>query len=152
MVSPMVRITIQENADSIDMTLEGHVAVSLVAQLSRTWLESTPQAGKKMLRITIHEDETAIGMTLEGRIAGPWVAELSRVWAETAPRLGEKKLSLDLRNVTYSDAGGTNALKEIYVQTNAELIAGTLWAEYLAEEITNSKSDKDEEPDHAYDA
>ena len=105
-----------------------------------------------MLRITIHEDEEAIGMTLEGRIAGPWVAELSRAWAETAPRLGEKKLSLDLRNVTYSDAGGTQALKEIYVQTNAELIAGTLWAEYLAEEISKRKSESDEEPENGYDA
>ena len=148
----MMRITIQESSDSIDMTLEGQVAGTLVAQLSRAWLEAAPQQGKKMLRITIHEDEEAIGMTLEGRIAGPWVAELSRAWAETAPRLGEKKLSLDLRNVTYSDAGGTQALKEIYVQTHAELIAGTLWAEYLAEEISKSKSESDEEPDHGYDA
>ena len=31
----MMRITIQENSDSIDMTLEGQVAGSLVAQLSR---------------------------------------------------------------------------------------------------------------------
>jgi hypothetical protein len=149
----MVRITIQEDTDAINMTLEGCVPERFVARLSRAWLNTDREQGKKMLRITIHEDEDAIGMTLEGRVAGPWVSELNRAWAETAPRLGEKKLSLDLRDVTYSDAGGKRALKEIYEQTNAELIAGTVWAKYLADEITNSKEEgNDEEPGHGYDA
>jgi hypothetical protein len=149
----MVRITIQEESDAINMTLEGRVPGRFVAQLSRAWLNTVREQGKKMLRITIHEDEEAIGMTLEGRVAGPWVSELNRAWAEMAPRLGEKKLSLDLRDVTYSDAGGQQALREIYEQTHAELIAGTVWAKYLADEITNSKSeDNDEEPGHGYDA
>lgn len=149
----MVRITIQEDADAINMTLEGRVAGRFVAQLSRAWLDTAPQQGKKMLRITINENEEAIGMTLVGRVAGPWVSELNRAWAETASRLGEKKLSLDLRDVTYSDASGKQALREIYEQTNAELIAGTVWAKYLADEITNSKSeDNDEESGHGFDA
>jgi len=149
----MVRITIQEDTDAINMTLEGRVAGRFVAQLGRAWLESAPQQGKKMLRITINEDEEAIGMTLAGRIAGPWVSELNRAWAEMAPRLGEKKLSLDLRDATYSDASGKQALRSIYEQTHAELIAGSVWAQYLADEITNRKSDKDdEEPGHGFDA
>ncbi len=88
-----------------------------------------------MLRITINESESAIGMRLEGRVAGMWLSELSRAWAETAPRLGKKKLSIDLHNVTYADAGGKQTLREIYAQTGAELITGTLWAQYLADEI-----------------
>src|ERR1039457_5541217 len=102
-----------------------------VAELSQTWAEMAPRLGKKMLRITIHEDGESIGMTLEGRVAGPWVDELSRAWADTAKRLGSRSLSLDLRNVTFSDAGGKQALREIYSETNAELITGTLWAQYL---------------------
>lgn len=105
-----------------------------------------------MLRITIHEDDESIGMKLEGRVAGPWVDELSRAWAETAKRLGKKTLSLDLRNVTFSDAGGKQALREIYAQTNAELITGTLWAQYLAEEIMKRSADQDEETGHEFDA
>jgi anti-anti-sigma regulatory factor len=147
-----MRITIQEKRDAIEMTLEGNVAEGFVAQLGRTWLDTAQRQGKKMLRITIHEDDKEIGMTLEGRIAGPWVEELNQAWLETASRLGGKKLSLDLRNVTYSDAGGTQVLRDIYARTNAELVAGTLWAEYLAEEIKNSEPENDEEPDHGYDA
>ena len=148
----MVQITIQDNSDSIEMTLRGHVSMPWVAELSRTWAEMAPRLGKKMLRITIHEDDESIGMTLEGRVAGPWVDELSRTWEETAKRLGKKTLSLDLRNVTFSDAGGKQALREIYAQTNAELITGTLWAKYLAEEIKKHSADQDEENGHEFDA
>ena len=92
-----------------------------------------------MLRITTQEDEQAIEITLEGRIAGPWVAEISRAWRETAPRLASRKLSLDLRNVTYADALGKQALRHIHAQSNAELIVSTPWTQYLADEIrTNS--------------
>lgn len=67
--------------------------------------------------------------------------------------MGEKRLSLDLRNVTYSDAEGTQVLKDIYAQTNAELVAGSLWAEYLANTITNTKSDPiEKEPEDGFDA
>lgn len=90
------------------------------------------------LRITIHENETAIEVILEGRLAGPWVAELSRAWRETAPRLGGRKLSIDLRAVTYSDLDGTQALRGIFAQTNAELIASTPLTKYLAYEISRS--------------
>ncbi len=75
-------------------------------------------------------------MKLEGRVAGLWTAEVSRVWVETAPLLAARKLVLDLRDVTYADAGGTALLSEIYSQTNAKLLADTLWAQSLAEQIT----------------
>lgn len=54
---------------------------------------------------------------------------------ETAPRLAGRKLVLDLRDVTYAEAGATQLLSEIYAQTNAELIAGTVWTQSLAEYI-----------------
>lgn len=78
-------------------------------------------------------------MTLEGRVAGPWVAELRRVWVETAPQLGTKTLSINLQNVIYADTLGKQVLREIYAQTHATLVASSPWAQYLAEEITQSQ-------------
>ncbi len=99
----------------------------------RVWHGSCHIQG--MLRITIHETEDRMGVTLEGRIAGPWVQELERVWVETAPRLGSRKLSIDLRNVTYADAGGKRVLRSIFSQSGAELVANSLGVQDLAGEI-----------------
>lgn len=68
-------------------------------------------------------------------MVGPWVPELRRVWEETAPQLGTKTLTIDIQEVTYADAGGKEALRDIYAQTDATLIASSPWAQYLAEEI-----------------
>ncbi len=87
------------------------------------------------MKITIQEQDQTIEIKLEGRVAGPWVPEVRRVWEETAPQLGTKTLSIDIQHVTYADAGGKQALREIYAQTRARLIANSPWAEYLAEEI-----------------
>lgn len=108
-----------------------------------------PKAGQHTLRITIHEDREPIEITLEGRVAGPWVAELNRVWAETAPRLATRKLSLDLRNVTYADAGGKQVLRNIYAQTHPELVTSTPLTQYLAEEIRANATRRNEETDNA---
>lgn len=82
---------------------------------------------------------------LEGRIAGPWTAELSRVWVESAPRVSGKRLVIDLRDVTYADAHATHVLREIYLQTHAELITGTVWTQSLAEVIKQGDQQKREE-------
>ena len=96
--------------------------------------------GQDTLKITTQNSEREIEITLEGRVAGPWVAELNRVWVETAPQLGDRTLSIDLRNVTYADAPGKQLLREIYSQTHARLVASSPWAQYLAEEITQSQA------------
>lgn len=95
--------------------------------------------GQLTLRISIQESDQTIGFVLEGRVAGPWVAELKRAWTELIPRLSGKKLKLDLRNVTYSDAGGKLVLREIVDRTQAELVTGTPWTQYLAEEIRTNR-------------
>jgi len=97
------------------------------------------------LRITIEEDENAMELKLEGRIAGPWAAELSRVWVEVAPRLASKELSLDLRNVTYADGDGTQALRDIYSRTHAKVVTGTPWTQFLAEQIAQPSAQPDDE-------
>lgn len=94
-----------------------------------------------MLRITVEQNSDAMTLKLEGRVAGPWVAELSRLWEDEAPRLNNRKLSLDLRATTYADASGIRVLKTIHSQTGAEILAGTPWTQYLAEEVsTNSRN------------
>jgi STAS domain len=83
-------------------------------------------------------------------VAGPWVAELSRIWVETVPQLKSRELILDLRNVTYADSAGMDALKTIYAQSKARLIAGSPWTEYLADEIRkNGPENVPEEVEHA---
>ena len=90
-----------------------------------------------MLRILIRETSDELVIQPEGRLAGPWVAELSRTWLEIAPRLAPRKLSIDLRELTYADATGKQALKEIYLQAGANFVASTPWTHYLAQEIVS---------------
>lgn len=77
---------------------------------------------------------------LEGRIAGPWATELGRLWEEKAPVVEKKKLALDLRGTTFADAGGIKVLRAIYSQSQAAILTGTPWTEYLAEEVTRKNS------------
>ena len=100
--------------------------------------------GQHTLRISIQENEQTIGFILEGRVAGPWVAELKRAWTELIPRLCGKKVSLDLRNVTYTDASGKCVLCEIFSRTKADLLTSSPLTQYLAEEIRNSKKNGEE--------
>ena len=87
------------------------------------------------LRITVEENTGAMTIKLEGRVTGPWVAELDRLWLQASPTLGSRQLSLDLRETTYADTGGIEALRAIYSQTKAEILTSTPWTQYLAEEI-----------------
>ena len=96
-----------------------------------------------MLRITVEENSKAMVIKLEGRIAGPWAAELDRLWKETAPAVAQRNLSLDLRETTFADAGGIRVLRAIYSQTGAEILTGTPWTEYLAEEVARKNSQFD---------
>jgi len=78
-------------------------------------------------------------LKLEGRLAGPWVAELNRLWEQKAPARAGKKISLDLRATTFADADGIRSLRAIYNETGADILSGTPWTQYLAEEIQNTK-------------
>ena len=52
-----------------------------------------------------------------------------------AARLNGKKLSLDVRDLTYSDAGGKRVLREMVTRSRAEFITDSDWSHHLAEEI-----------------
>jgi anti-anti-sigma regulatory factor len=103
--------------------------------------------GGHLLRITINQNEQGAVIKLEGRVAGPWVAELSRTWKEQGPSLTTRRLSLDLRDITYSDAAGTQALRDIYSQTRADIVTGNPWTHFLAEEVMRGNAQiADQEP------
>lgn len=104
--------------------------------IGRAWRRT----GQQVLRITVEEKPETVVLKLEGRLAGPWAAELGRFWQEKAPNVAPKKLSLDLREITFADAGGIRLLQDIYSQTGAVLLTGTPWTQYLAEEVTHSHS------------
>jgi hypothetical protein len=104
--------------------------------LSQAWRRTSQQ----VLRITFEENSNAVVIKLEGRIAGPWATELGRLWEERATALAQKKLALDLRGTTYADAGGIKVLRVIYSQSEASILTGTPWTEYLAEEVARKNS------------
>jgi anti-anti-sigma regulatory factor len=93
-----------------------------------------------VLKITVDENPEAIVLKIEGRLAGPWVEELDRVWEQTSLGLKQRNLTLDLREITFADAGGIRTLRAIYSQTGASLLAGTPWTQYLAEEVGASSN------------
>ena len=99
------------------------------------------KAGQLTLRISIQETEDSIGLTLVGRLAGPWVAELERAWTEVALRLDGKMLSLDVRDLTYSDAMGKQVLRNMLSRCRAEFITHSDWSRHFAEEIRHFKAE-----------
>ena len=104
------------------------------------WKVRRQGTGQLTLRISIQENDKSIGFTLVGRLAGPWVAELEQVWKDVASRLDEKKLSLDVRDLTYSDAGGKKVLRDMFVRNSAEFVTSNDWSHHLAEEIKNTNA------------
>lgn len=100
---------------------------------------------QRLLKITVDQNPETVLLKLEGRIAGPWVAELTRVWMEIKPELKSQKLIIDLKDTTYANAAGIEALREIYSSSHAELQTNSQWTQYLAEEISRTTATADEE-------
>jgi hypothetical protein len=55
--------------------------------------------------------------------------------------VSSRQLSIDLRETTYADAGGIQALRTIYSQTGAAILTATPWTQYLAEEIKRTATE-----------
>jgi anti-anti-sigma regulatory factor len=95
------------------------------------------------LRITVHENGESMVLKLEGRLTGPWVAELNHLWQQTSATRGGRKIALDLRETTYADASGIKALRSIYRETEAAILSGTPWTQYLADEVTRKEENEE---------
>ena len=114
----------------------GTWSLARLVHLYRSWRRK----GQDTLKISINEQAQDTQIKLDGRIAGPWTAELRRVWMETASRIAGKRLVIDLREVTYADASATKLLREIYEKAHAQVIAGSVWTQSLAEYISQSET------------
>jgi anti-anti-sigma regulatory factor len=99
-----------------------------------------------MLRITVHNGEKTQTIVFEGKIAGPWVEEFDRTWHSLAPALGAKKLQLDVRNVDFVDAKGTQLLRDIYRETKAFFLTDSPITQHFADAAMGS-SRKNEKGD-----
>ena len=95
-----------------------------------------------MLRITVHNDEKAQTILLEGKISGVWVEELDRTWHRVSPALGTRKLQIDLREVDFVDAKGSQLLRDIYQGSKASFLTDSPLTEYFANAAMR-KSSKD---------
>jgi anti-anti-sigma regulatory factor len=66
-----------------------------------------------MLRITVVESsQSAVTLRVEGRITGSWVEELRRA-CDAHDLSDEVHLSLELAEVSFTDAAGIELLKEL---------------------------------------
>jgi hypothetical protein len=73
-------------------------------------------------------------MKLEGKMVGPWVQECRQAWLALAPSLPPRTLALDLRGITFVDAGGTELLREIYKRTHAKMLTDSPLTQHFAEQ------------------
>ena len=75
-----------------------------------------------MLRITTHEHAGVVTLELEGKLAGPWVGVVRDCWEQSTARSPGQSMQVDLRAVTFVDAGGKALLAEM-IQRHAQFIA-----------------------------
>jgi outer membrane protein len=80
-----------------------------------------------MLRITTEKKTGKISLTVEGKLAGPWVVALEQSWRDArANATPEDRLSVNLCGVSFIDAAGKAALREIYNQGGKLVAEGCL--------------------------
>ena len=82
-------------------------------------------------------------LKLAGRVAGPWLRELSEVWRKLLPSLGMKALVVDLQEVTFADAEGTELLRTINRTRACQFLANTPMTSHLAEQAMNTTRGKE---------
>ena len=99
-----------------------------------------------MLRITVNNGEKTQTILLEGKISGLWVEELDRTWHSVAPALGTRKLHIDLRDVDFVDAKGSQLLRDIYRETKAFFLTDSPLTQHFADAAMRS-SRKNEKGD-----
>jgi len=92
-----------------------------------------------MLRITIRKKPKPAAIKLEGKLAGPWVDELEREWSSISNEHPGKNVGVDIRGLTFIDAGGRKLLMRMYAE-GATFTAKGLVKETV-EEITRECED-----------
>jgi ABC-type transporter Mla MlaB component len=89
-----------------------------------------------VLRISVEHLSDSTTLRLDGKVVGPWVGECREVWRSLEDMVGSKLLRIDLRGVSFMDAGGAELLREIYASSGAEILADTPLTKHYAQRIT----------------
>jgi outer membrane protein len=98
-----------------------------------------------MLRITTEKKTGKISLTVEGKLAGPWVVALEQSWRDAlAHATPEDRLSVNLCGVSFIDAAGKAALREIYSQGGKLVAEGCLNQAIVREISAKENADKGE--------
>jgi outer membrane protein len=98
-----------------------------------------------MLRITTEKKTGKISLTVEGKLAGPWVVALEQSWRDAlAHATPEVRLSVNLCGVSFIDAAGKAALREIYSQGGKLVAEGCLNQAIVREISAKENTDKGE--------
>jgi hypothetical protein len=99
-------------------------------------------AGEKngtMLRITRIESPTEQKLILEGRLVEPWSSDLRSHWEEARRAHPERKFVVDLKGVTWIDAGGERALATMK-GLGAEFLASGVRMKQLLKDLERERS------------
>jgi anti-anti-sigma regulatory factor len=94
--------------------------------------------GDTVLRITTNMTERAATLTLEGRLAGIWVSELERCWQTVQATRKGQSICIDLRELIFVDAAGTQLLADMY-RCGADLMAAGCLMKGIVEDIATSE-------------
>ena len=94
-----------------------------------------------MLRISFSDSAEGQRWCLCGRLAGPWVNELRACWQYARNRAPRSHAVIDLRDVTFVDAGGEELLSEI-CGAGVEFIASGVEMKHLLQHLKTTNGRK----------
>ncbi len=87
-----------------------------------------------MLRITVQTEAGKTVLKLDGKITGPWVKELESCWEMLRRVQARKAMVVDLGNVTFINAAGSQLLERMH-REGAELLGEGPLTRSIVEEI-----------------
>ncbi len=96
-----------------------------------------------MLRISFSDSAEGQRWYLCGRLAGPWVNELRACWQYARSQAPRSHAVMDLRDVTFVDAGGEELLSEMR-GAGADFVASGVEMKHLLENLKTTNGRKHE--------
>lgn len=87
-----------------------------------------------MLRITVQTEAGKTVLKLDGKITGPWVKELEGCWEMLRRVQAGKVMVVDLTNVSFINAAGSQLLERMHGE-GAELLGEGPLTRSIVEEI-----------------
>jgi anti-anti-sigma regulatory factor len=87
-----------------------------------------------MLRVSVIPQADAITIKLEGKLLGDWCAEVAGAFDHVAADLGAAAIRLDLYDVIFVDAAGTELIRSLIARGAKVIRSSSYVAELLKPE------------------